>query len=76
MNPKYYKNFSNVYGTQTSEKFHPSKEKKSETSNLPQSIFNSSWVREFVECDFYDKTYCIYSISVLTKKQIFLLQFK
>ncbi|CAB4375626.1 unnamed protein product [Rhizophagus irregularis] len=56
----HYKDFSSIYGTQTSENFHPSKAGQLEADNLPQGIFNNNRVREFVECDFCGKIRCIY----------------
>lgn len=53
--PDHYKDFSSIYGTQTSEKFRPSKAGQPEADNLPQGIFNNNRVREFVECDFCGK---------------------
>jgi hypothetical protein len=74
--PDHYKDFLSVYGTQTSEKFRPSKAGQPEADNLPQSIFNNNRVREFVECDFCGKIRCIYSMNALKKEQISVLQLK
>ncbi|PKB93648.1 hypothetical protein RhiirA5_387116, partial [Rhizophagus irregularis] len=72
----HYKDFSSIYGTQTSENFRPSKAGQLEADNLPQGIFNNNRVREFVECDFCGKIRCIYSMSALKKEQISTLQLK
>ncbi|CAB4439304.1 unnamed protein product [Rhizophagus irregularis] len=72
----HYKDFSSIYGTQTSENFRPSKAGQLEADNLPQGIFNNNRVHEFVECDFCGKIRCIYSMSALKKEQIFTLQLK
>ncbi|GBC10931.2 hypothetical protein GLOIN_2v1780244 [Rhizophagus irregularis DAOM 181602=DAOM 197198] len=72
----HYKDFSSIYGTQTSENFRPSKAEQLEADNLPQGIFNNNRVREFVECDFCGKIRCIYSMSALKKEQISTLQLK
>ncbi|GET60495.1 hypothetical protein GLOIN_2v1773127 [Rhizophagus irregularis DAOM 181602=DAOM 197198] len=72
----HYKDFSSIYGTQTSENFRPSKAGQLEADNLPQGIFNNNRVREFVECDFCGKIRCIYSMSALKKEQMSTLQLK
>ena len=74
--PDHYKEFSSIYGTQTSEKFRPSKLEQPEASNLPQGIFNNNRIREFVECDFCGKPRCIYSMKALTEQQISALRLK
>ena len=74
--PDHYKDFLSVYGTQTSEKFRPSKAGQPEADDLPQGIFNNNRVREFVECDFCGKIRCIYSMNALKKEQISVLQLK
>ncbi|CAB4401763.1 unnamed protein product [Rhizophagus irregularis] len=51
----HYKDFSSIYGTQTSENFHPSKAGQLEADNLPQDIFNNNHVCKFVECNFCGK---------------------
>ena len=53
--PDHYKDFSSIYGTQTSEKFHLSKAGQPEADNLPKGIFNNNHIRKFIKCDFCGK---------------------
>jgi len=76
VDPEHYKDFSTLYGTQTTEKFHPSKARRPESNDIPQGIFNNNRVREFVECDFCGKSRCIYSMNALTKEQLSALRIK